>query len=176
MFATERIKLRKMTGQDVGVYHKWRNTPEAMYWTNPAMDVYTEEETAGFVKNVILGSPASKSYIIADAADDKPIGITSLIAIDEKNRNAELIIDIGEPDYWGKGYGREALSLLLRYAFRELNLHRVSLRVFDFNARAVALYEKIGFRREGVSREALFRDGAWHHIIHMGMLQSEFTD
>ncbi len=48
------------------------------------MDVYTEEETAGFVKNVILGSPASKSYIIVDAADDKPIGVTSLIAIDER--------------------------------------------------------------------------------------------
>ncbi|BFH16065.1 hypothetical protein J6TS7_53810 [Paenibacillus dendritiformis] len=61
MFATERIKLRKMTEQDISVYHKWRNTPEAMYWTNPAMDVYSEEETAGFVRNVILGSSASKN-------------------------------------------------------------------------------------------------------------------
>lgn len=98
----------------------------------------------------------------------------SLISIDYKNRNAELIIDIGEPDYWGKGYGQEALQILLQYAFHELNLHRLSLRVFDFNERAIRLYSRMGFKQEGVMKETLFRNGAWHDIIYMGLLRSEY--
>lgn len=175
MFTTQRIKLRKMTGQDVQVYHGWRNDARVMEATNPYMDLYTPEDTDAFVHSVILGASSSKSYIIGDAKTEKPIGIMSLISIDYKNRNAELILDIGEPDYWGKGYGQEALKILLQYAFNELNLHRLSLRVFDFNERAIRLYTKMGFKQEGVVKEALFRNGAWHDIIHMGLLQSEYT-
>lgn len=174
MFTTQRIRLRKMTEQDMQVYHGWRNDVRVMETTNPYMDLYTPEDTDAFVRSVILGSSNSKSYIIADADTDKPIGIMSLISLDYKNRNAELIIDIGEPDYWGKGYGHEALQILLQYAFNELNLHRLSLRVFDFNERAIKLYTKMGFKQEGSAKEALFRNGAWHDIIHMGLLQLEY--
>lgn len=174
MFTTQRIRLRKMTEQDVEVYHSWRNDARVMETTTPYLDVYTPEETDAFVRSVILGSSNSKSYIIADVEIEKPIGIMSLISIDYKNRNAELIIDIGEPDYWGKGYGQEALQILLQYAFHELNLHRLSLRVFDFNERAIRLYPRMGFKQEGVMKETLFRNGAWHDIIYMGLLQSEY--
>lgn len=111
--------------------------------------------------------------MIEDKNKDNAIGIISIIQIDQKNRNAECIIDIGEKDYWGKGYGREAL-ILLDYAFLELNLHRISLRVFAFNERAVALYNRIGFKTEGISRQALYRNGKWHDIMHMGMLKQEY--
>ncbi|MBS4192363.1 GNAT family N-acetyltransferase [Bacillus sp. FJAT-49705] len=76
-----------------------------------------------------------KSYIILEKKTETPIGITSLINIDYKNRNAECIIDIGKKDSWGKGYGTETMGLLLDYAFLEMNLYRVSLRVFSFNER-----------------------------------------
>lgn len=92
-----------------------------------------------------------------------------------QNRNAECIIDIGEKECWGKGYGREALQLLLDYAFLELNLHRVSLRVFSFNEKAIRLYERLGFKDEGRSRQSLYRDGRWHDICHMGILQEEYV-
>ncbi|MED4174038.1 GNAT family protein, partial [Halalkalibacterium halodurans] len=94
--------------------------------------------------------------------------------IDYKNRNAECIIDIGEKTYWGKGYGFEALRLLLNYAFLEMNLHRVSLRVFSFNKKAIRLYEKLGFKHEGTSRQCLYRYGQWHDIVHMGILKDEY--
>ncbi|OUQ86314.1 GNAT family N-acetyltransferase [Brevibacillus brevis] len=174
LFQTERIYLRKMTGEDVDVYHTWRNDEEVMRTTNPSMDVYTWEETNGFVNQVILHASSSKSYMIVDSQTNRPIGITSLIQIDLKNRNAECIIDIGEKEYWGKGYGREALKLLLDYAFLEMNLHRVSLRVFSFNERAIKLYERLGFKQEGISRQFLFREGKWHDIVHMGILQQEY--
>ncbi|ATF11269.1 N-acetyltransferase [Brevibacillus brevis X23] len=174
LFQSERIYLRKMTGEDVDVYHTWRNDVEVMRTTNPSMDVYTWEDTNGFVNQVILHASSSKSYMILDSQTNRPIGITSLIQIDLKNRNAECIIDIGEKEYWGKGYGREAMKLLLDYAFLEMNLHRVSLRVFSFNEKAIKLYERLGFKQEGVSRQFLFREGKWHGIVHMGILQQEY--
>ncbi|GIN86115.1 acetyltransferase [Heyndrickxia sporothermodurans] len=174
IFETPTITLRKMTSEDAEIYHVWRNDMEVMQSTNPYLDLYHLDETKEFVNHVILGSNTSKSYIIMDKESNTPIGITSLINIDYKNRHAECIIDIGEKNYWGKGCGTEALKLILEYAFLEMNLHRVSLRVFSFNNRAIKLYEKLGFKHEGTSRQSLFRNGTWHDIIHMGILQNEW--
>ncbi|TCJ02077.1 GNAT family N-acetyltransferase [Cytobacillus praedii] len=174
LFESSRVKLRKMTKEDTELYHKWRNEIEVMYSTNPSLDVYPMEATKEFVDHVILGSHSGKSYIMVEKGNEIPIGIVSLINIDYKNRNAECIIDIGEKEYWGKGYGSEGLRLLLDYVFYEMNLHRVYLKVFSFNDRAVRLYNKIGFQQEGSSRQSLFRDGEWHDIIHMGLLQKEY--
>ncbi len=159
---------------DVELYHSWRNDIDVMNSTNPLLDVYSLEETREFVEEVIVNSRSSKSYMIEEKNRDNAIGITSLVEIDLKNRNAECIIDIGEKEFWGKGYGREALLLLLEYAFLELNLHRISLKVFAFNERAVGLYSRIGFKREGISRQALYRNGKWHDIVHMGILKQEY--
>ncbi|GIO08117.1 acetyltransferase [Brevibacillus reuszeri] len=175
LFQSARVALRKMTAEDVDVYHAWRNDVEVMQTTSPFIDNHTWESTQEFVSQVILGSSSSKSYIIVDKQTQTPIGVTALIQIDLKNRNAECIIDIGAKDYWGKGYGSEALKLLLDYAFLEMNLHRVSLRVFSFNEKAIKLYERIGFQHEGISRQFLFRAGKWHDIVHMGILQEEYV-
>ncbi len=148
MFEAARVKVRKMTVDDTDLYHSWRNDPEVMQLTNPALDTYHLEETRTFVEHVILGSQSAKSYIIVDKETETAIGVTSLINLDYKNRNAECIIDIGNKNYWGNGYGKEAMQLLLDYAFLELNLHRVFLRVFSFNGRAIKLYEKLGFQHE----------------------------
>ncbi|MEY9096726.1 GNAT family N-acetyltransferase [Paenibacillus sp. RC84] len=174
LFESSRVSFRKMTEEDAAIYHTWRNDMEVMRTTNPSLDLFTYTEARQFVEQVILGSGTSKSYMILDKPSGRPIGITSLIQLDYKNRSAECILDIGEKEFWGKGYGNESLRMLLDYAFLELNLHRVSLRVFAFNDKAVALYEKIGFKREGVSRQAVFREGNWHDILHMGILQEEY--
>ncbi|WP_181350417.1 GNAT family N-acetyltransferase [Thalassobacillus sp. CUG 92003] len=176
MFETERMYLRKMTEEDITLYHKWRNDMDVMQSTNPNLDIYHLEETKRFVKHVMLGADTSKSYIIHEKESYAPIGITSLINIDHKNRNAECIIDIGEKDYWGQGYGSEAMTLLLDYAFYEMNLHRVALRVFSFNDKAINLYEKLGFKHEGRARQSLFRSGQWYDVVHMGVLQDEYLN
>jgi RimJ/RimL family protein N-acetyltransferase len=103
------------------------------------------------------------------------IGCVRFWRISRINRNAMLTIFIGEPSLWGKGLGSEALRLALRYAFEEMELERVELQVFAFNERAIRSYEKIGFRREGVRRGALYRDGAYHDIILMGIRRFEFA-
>ncbi|EMA6344667.1 GNAT family protein [Bacillus cytotoxicus] len=173
MFESNRIRLRKLSEDDIPTYHLWRNDPEVMQTTSPILDTYSFEETEAFCKQ-IMHATNSKSYIIELKNDNLPIGITSLIQIDSYNQNAECIIDIGQKDYWGQGYGQEALTLLLNYAFRELNLHRVSLRVFSFNDKAIHLYKKLGFQHEGTCKEAIFRDGAWHDIELFALLQPNY--
>nr|WP_272913728.1 GNAT family protein [Halalkalibacter okhensis] len=174
MLSSKNLRLRKMGNEDIEKYHTWRNDIDVMITTSPTLDVYSIDETKKFVEEVILNSHSSKSYIIELKKDHSPIGVTSLINIDSKNRNAECIIDIGEKEYWGKGYGSEALKVLLDYAFLELNLHRVSLRVFSLNERAIHIYNKLGFEKEGVIRESLYRNGRWHDIITMGILKKEY--
>ncbi|WP_307251431.1 GNAT family N-acetyltransferase [Croceifilum oryzae] len=175
LFESTRMKLRKMTNEDTELYHKWRNDIEVIRSTYLSLDMYHMDETKEFVTR-ILESPTGKSYIMVEKENETPIGIISLVNIDYKNRNAECIIDIGEKEYWGKGYGSEGLKLLLDLAFYEMNLHRVALKVFSFNDRAIRLYKKIGFQEEGISRQSLFRNGKWHDIIHMGILQDEYFE
>jgi RimJ/RimL family protein N-acetyltransferase len=89
---------------------------------------------------------------------------------------AWLGIGIGDREQWGKGYGREAMELVLRYGFHELNLHRIQLTVFEYNERAIALYEKLGFRREGVYREFMQRDGKRYDMLLYGLLRREWEN
>jgi RimJ/RimL family protein N-acetyltransferase len=83
-------------------------------------------------------------------------------------------IGIGEAEYRGKGYGTDAMQVILGFAFRELNLHRVSLSVFEYNPRAIRSYEKAGFRHEGRLRAEINRDGRRWDVLMMGILRTEW--
>ncbi len=98
----------------------------------------------------------------------------SLRNLDFKNRNAELAILIGEPENRGQGLGGEALSALLDYAFGELGLYRVYLRVLAYNEPAIRLYRRLGFRGEGRLRAQVWQEGAWHDVLLFGLLRDEW--
>jgi RimJ/RimL family protein N-acetyltransferase len=98
-----------------------------------------------------------------------------LFNIDLVNRSAMLGIVIGEKAYWGKGYGQEALRLLLDYGFNLLNLHSIMLGVFAFNQRAIAAYRRVGFKEIGRRRQNRMIAGKWYDAVLMDMLDSEFT-
>ena len=104
----------------------------------------------------------------------KVIGFIVLGPLEWNHGNSWVAIGIGEPDYWGKGYGTEAMQLALRYAFTELNLHRVSLDVFGYNRRAIRSYEKAGFVLEGVQRKIVQREGQRWDVHFMGVLQEDW--
>jgi RimJ/RimL family protein N-acetyltransferase len=116
------------------------------------------------------------NYSIIDLEKDELIGNCGLLHIDHLNQTAEVGIFIGNKNYWSKGYGTEALSLLLDYAFKALNLHNIQLRFYGFNKRAQRCYEKVGFKQTGISREALYRKFERHDIIYMDILPGEFYE
>jgi RimJ/RimL family protein N-acetyltransferase len=105
---------------------------------------------------------------------DKLIGFIALDGINWTDRDSYVAIGIGEPDFWGRGCGTDAMRLMLRYAFTELNLHRISLNVYAYNQRGIRSYEKCGFKHEGCIREFVLRDGRRSDMLHMGILRSEW--
>lgn len=104
------------------------------------------------------------------------IGEIRLDRLDRTDRRASLAVGIVDPNALGRGYGTEAIRLVLRYAFGDLALHRVSVRVIAYNTRAIRSYEKCGFVLEGREREAALVDGDWHDDVIMGVLDREFLD
>jgi RimJ/RimL family protein N-acetyltransferase len=115
-------------------------------------------------------------FIIRTLAEDKPIGLIDLSGFSWPARQAWVGIGLGEREYWGKGYGTDAMQVLLRYAFQELNLNRINLDVFEYNERAAKSYLKCGFVEEGRARKAMRREGQRWDIIFMGILRSEWEE
>jgi RimJ/RimL family protein N-acetyltransferase len=115
-------------------------------------------------------------YSIHTLNDDRLIGEIDLDGIQWNHGDAFVGIGLGERDYWGKGFGTDALRVLERYAFTELNLHRLSLTVFDYNPRAIRSYEKAGFIHEGRVRGFLNRDGQRWDMLLMGILKEEWRE
>jgi RimJ/RimL family protein N-acetyltransferase len=115
-------------------------------------------------------------YLIQRLDDDRKIGLIDLNGIDWVSRNAWVGIGIGEREFWGKGYGTDAMKILLRHAFTILNLQRVSLNVFEFNQRGYASYLKCGFREEGRLPAALMKAGKRCDLIFMSILRSEWEE
>lgn len=114
------------------------------------------------------------AFSIINLSNDELIGNCGLLKVNQINRTAEAGIFIGNKGYWNKGYGTEALSLLLDYAFNLLNLNSIFLRVHSFNIRAIQCYKKCGFKEIGIRREAYIVGDKKYDQIYMDILASEF--
>ena len=116
------------------------------------------------------------TYSIIDIATNELIGNCGYDSIDHVNQTAGIGIFIGNKKYWNKGYGTEALILLMDFGFKALNLHNIFLNVYSFNERAIRCYEKIGFKIIGRKRESLLRGKERHDNILMDILYDEFYE
>lgn len=113
-------------------------------------------------------------FAIRARADDRLLGLVDFDLAPRPHANAWLGIAIGNRADWGHGYGTDAMRVALRYAFTELNAHRASLSVFEYNARAIRVYEKLGFVLEGRQRQRVHRNGQRWDMLFMGMLKEEW--
>lgn len=134
---------------------------------------YTREQIQQYIESKAQDS-STVLLLIAQRDNDQLIGDIQIGGIDTFNRNAYIRIAIVQPDKQGKGFGSEAMRLMLDYGFGILNLHRIELNVFAYNERAIHAYAKLGFQREGIQRQALYYDHAYHDSILMAMLAEEY--
>lgn len=166
------IYLRPLEHEDAPRIVPWLNDPEVTRTLAMRRPVNVETEQAFIAK--LYTSDQDLVLGIALTAGDELIGATGLECIDATNRHARFGIFIGKKSAWGAGHGTAATALMLQHAFETLNLHRVWLHVFEHNARAIRIYEKLGFQREGVLRQEVYRDGRYWDVITMAMLRPEW--
>ncbi len=168
----ERLYLSPFDADDVEIYTKWAQ------WMN---DRTVADYYGGYHKLVSLASAKTTldelrgyrfAMVLLDG--DLLIGHISLHDIDHINRNAFLGIFIGEEEHRNKGYGAEAIRLVLGYAFKTLNLHNIMLSVHADNDAAINCYKKVGFQEAARRREGIFKDGKYIDKMYMDILAREF--
>ena len=161
--------LSPISMDDAEQYTEWMNDMEVTDYLSilpQNISLYLENE---LLPNLIK----SHNYAIIDLNTETLLGNFGLMKIDQIHRTAELGIFIGNKDYWSKGYGEDAILLMLKYAFNCLNIRNVMLQVFSFNERAVKCYKKVGFKDIGRRRNALVRNMQEHDVIYMDILNDE---
>jgi len=168
--AGKKCYLAPLDVNDAEKYTAWLNDLEVTEYLLVYPHIISIENEKGFLEKL----SKEHTYSIVDNGSNELIGNCGFADIDHINQTGEVGMFIGDKKYWNKGYGTEALSLLLDYGFKALNLHNISLRVYSFNERAIKAYEKIGFKTTGKKREALLRGKKRHDIIFMDILYEEF--
>jgi RimJ/RimL family protein N-acetyltransferase len=167
----ERLYLSPVNTEDAETYIKSMN--------DKALDGFSPYYSVISSKNDLkwLFEPNSdiQRYAIVLLDEDIMIGCISLQNINHRNRNAFIGIFIGEEEHRSKGYGTEAIRLILDYGFKTMNLHNIMLSVFADNTAAITCYKKVGFRESRRRREYVFKDGKYIDKIFIDILENEFV-
>lgn len=167
----KRIYLSPISMEDTEIYTKWMNDPAITdNLGNSSLLVSLSKERAA------LEGMEKEGYhfAIVEKETHTLLGNVSLFSVDFLHQKAECGIFIGEEQNRSKGYGKEALTLLIQYGFTTLHLNNIMLRVFSFNKRAQACYQSVGFRAIGSRRQAYFVNGTYADEVFMDILAQDF--
>ena len=172
MLSENKIRLRPFEKSDLGKCKQWINDPEIATALLRVLPVSMYEHINWYEK--IIADQTTLTFAIETIENEKYIGNLGLRNIDWINRKGRFWIYLDKTE-WGKGYGKEAISLLLKYTFNSLNLNKIYLDVASFNQRAIKVYDSIGFSTEGVLREDFYTDGSYVDVFRMAILKREFS-
>lgn len=174
MLKGEKVILRALKREDLPRLLQFNNDIEVELagGGDPPMPQSMDRLEADFNQQVGGGGRDGASFAIE--ADGQIIGTCGLFNFDQHAHTWELGIGIGDKNYWGKGYGREAVRLLVDYAFRYRNAGKVWLRVHGSNARAIRAYQVVGFVEEGRQRQHVWSNGRYDDLVLMGILRAEW--
>ena len=165
------IYLRHITMEDTDYIIRWRNSDEVrthfIY-----QELFTKEGHEKWMHSMIETGIAVQ-MIICNIEGDIPLGSVYIRDIDRQHQKGEYGIFIGETSARGRGIGTAAAELMIKYAFQELNLHRLFLRVHGDNPQAIGSYEKAGFIKEAYLRDDVYINGEYKDIVLMAILNEK---
>ena len=165
------IRLRSMTRNDLPLKVQWYNDPEIRKTLILDENLELDKTTRWFET---VEKTDSRLDLMIESDTPKPIGQISLVNIDRKHKTAEIVLVIGDKNYWAKGVMYEAESLLIRWAFEELGLEKIWAQTRPENIASLITMKKLGFQIEGTLRQEKFIDDRRIDIIHLGLLPEEF--
>ncbi|MFI2645124.1 GNAT family N-acetyltransferase [Streptomyces sp. NPDC018610] len=173
-------RLRPLRPEDAEHHLRWRNDPQVIRWAaagDPAFGPVTAEAVGlGFDTMLRLSPRESAVFTVEEAAGGKVIGMADYRDLDPYGQVATLGVTIGEPEFWGRGHGSEALRLLVDHLFGAYALHRLELDTWSGNERAVRAFTRLGFREEGRRRAAVLVEGERYDRVLFGMLREEWAN
>jgi RimJ/RimL family protein N-acetyltransferase len=169
------IKLRALTQKDINKTLIWNNDKviSDLYSGHP-FPVNLEMEQKWYDKILTSNFPTTV-FGIENIASNELVGICMLKDINLINRTAEYAIYIGEKEYRGKGFSKEATLQVLDFGFKKLGLNKIFLKVLEENNVAISLYKKVGFIQEGILRESIFKNNQFKNELLLGLLRKEFN-
>ncbi|QGU94551.1 GNAT family N-acetyltransferase [Clostridium bovifaecis] len=176
MYYGSKVKLRSYKKEDIAIAYEYMNDNELkrLLVNKIPYPMILEQEENWFKS--LLDLKDSYNFAIEDLETGKYIGGCGINSVNWLSRIATVGIFIGDKNYWGKGYGTDAMEALVKFIFEQMNMNKVKLNVFDFNKRAKICYEKCGFKVEGILRQELFRDGRYCDEYVMGILFEDWKE
>ena len=167
------VTMREIQADDLDLVWEWENDSEMGLYLNadPGKRMSMEEVKRRFHQ---YRTDATSGMFIICTLEGLPIGMLGFDRLYRDIGSCRLFIGIGVKEYWGQGYGTDAMRLTLQYFFRDVHLSKVQLSVYDFNTRAVASYRKCGFEVEGVRRNIAYVRGDWCDSIEMAISAQQY--
>ncbi len=173
----KRVNLCPVDEKDLDIFHRWITDLEVTKTTVSSSKIFTVADELRWIKEIQAKVKDGTGFTLAILTKQgKPIGVTTLLNVEDVHRKADFGIAIGEKAYWGRSYGREVTFLMLDFGFNVLNLHSISLEAYSYNKRAISAYKVVGFKNVGRLREAHFWGGKYYDIIKMDILAQEFKN
>lgn len=166
------IIIRPLKLSDINFVMTWVNDPEVVKHFQHFREKFTEKEEISFLKK-ILKSENDFVFSVFLKKSGEYIGQGAVNQISWENKLGRLSLMI-KKKHWGKGYAQRTIALLLSFAFNKLKLNKIWLMAYATNKKAVHIYEKLGFKKEGFLREEYFWRGKHHDIVRMGILKNDF--
>lgn len=164
MLICERIILREIEENDLKFIVEWRNDPDIRNYLFSYLPLSMMKQRRWYEQYSV--DSTKQIFIIELKKEKRPIGTIGLTDIDYKNQKAEMGILV-ERSVQKIGIGTDSLNLLLTYAYDEMNLRKITAKVFDDNSHAIRLYEKLGFIREGLLKKDIFKTGEYKNVVIM---------
>lgn len=166
------VYLRPVVLRDASLIRKWHNDPQLIRLGRIGEKKTTMKQERADIRTA-RKSDREAYHMILKQSDDSAIGFLRFNFIDQMSSHAWLRMMIGEREAWGKRYARDALENYLKWLFDVIRIHRVTLECYATNKRAIKFYRHLGFRKEGVLREAVLIDDEYHDIFSFGMLRKD---
>lgn len=177
MITGKNVRLRAIERQDLPNFVAWLNDPAVRKNLLITVPLSQAQEEGWFEQT--LRRPLEEQPLGIEVQTPEGwqlVGNCGFVKVDSRNSCAEIGIFIGDARFWNKGYGTEAMRLMLKYGFYTLNLNRIYLTVYETNPRGIRCYEKAGYIHEGRLRQAIFQDGRYIDMLVMSALRSEWID
>lgn len=170
MIAGEHVILRAFEREDAERCYRWMNDPNIVRTLKSRYPIAFENETE-WIDKAMHASSGERHFAIERKDDRSHIGNASIHDIDWVSRTGWFGLFIGEPAAWNRGFGSDAISALVRFAFEEMNLRKLRINVFDYNDRAKHVLEAQGFVQEGRLRAEFYREGTYHDIVVLSIFR-----